>query len=383
MLFTIIVSGLTVTGTLLLRAHLQKNRTSFAAKSQALQVARSGLAEGLNWLRRQTSQPVLAFAPQLNTGATPQVLDTIDPNIGLVREFKITGKTWARYEVWKDWPGDPVPARLAWRQQYRCEDISSPRAQMGAGAVWRLRSIGYIYDRVDGNVAFNQAPNSVIASQVAVNEVRRMVIGLPGQAAVNVGDGNSCHINTKGRIIGGTGAGIYYPAGTGTPTTGPAGENRVTGTPRLSTAVTYDDSYEAVFGVSFEELKSMATLVVTNAVDFPSPMPAMGLVVIDCGTLQINATPLSGTAIVVVRGNVMMNPGNNSNFSGLLYVEGNLTVRDPSEIRGSVICTGNMTVQGAGDFATITFDAGVLNALMTQVGNYRPGSTTWLPRTSH
>ncbi len=159
LLLTIIVSGLTVTGTLLLRAHLQKNRTSFAAKSQALQVARSGLAEGLNWLRRQTSQPVLAFAPQLNTGATPQVLDTIDPNIGLVREFKITGKTWARYEVWKDWPGDPVPARLAWRQQYRCEDISSPRAQMGAGAVWRLRSIGYIYDRVDGNVAFNQAPN--------------------------------------------------------------------------------------------------------------------------------------------------------------------------------------------------------------------------------
>ena len=128
----------------------------------------------------------------------------------------------------------------------------------------------------------------------------------------------------------------------------------------------------------------MATLVVTNAAEFPSPMPSMGLVVIDCGTLQIgNGAPLLGTAIVVVRGNVVMNSGNYSNFSGLLYVEGNLTLRAPSEIRGSVICTGNMTVQGSGDYATITFDGGVLNMLMTRVGNYRPGSAIWLPRASH
>ncbi len=383
LLFTIIVSGLTVTGTILLQSHIKKNRTTFATKNQALQVAKSGLTEALNWMRRQTSQPVLEFAPQLDTGASPPVLDTIEPDIGLVREFKITGKIWARYEVWKQWDADPISTRLAWRQQYQCKDVSLARADATPGTVWRLRSVGYIYELADDTIAFNVAPNRVVASQIAVNEVRRMVIGLPGQAAVNVGNGSTCFINTNGRIVGGTtGAGIYYPAGTGTPTTGPLAANRVTGTPRLATAVEYDGSYEAVFGVTFDELSAMATLVVTDVDDLPSPVPEMGITVVDVGgAVQFNAsTPLLGTGIVVVRGNCTIAQGSNSNFSGLLYVEGNLTVRDPCEINGSVICTGTMTVQGVPDFATINFDGEILNTLMTELGNYRMSHTTWLPR---
>ena len=39
----------------------------------------------------------------------------------------------------------------------------------------------------------------------------------------------------NGRIVGGTnGAGIFYPQGTGNPTTGPANQNRVTGNPPLA-----------------------------------------------------------------------------------------------------------------------------------------------------
>jgi hypothetical protein len=381
LLFTVIVAGITLTGTLMLRSHIQTNRTAWASKSQALQVARSGLAEGVAWLRRQTSQPVLTFAPQLDTSASPQLLDTIDPDIGLVREFRITGKIYARYEVWKQWDADPDAARLARRQQNQCEDVSMARAGASPGTVWRLRSVGYIFNLVDATVPFNVAPNSVIASQVAVNEVRRLVIGLPGLAAVNVGDGNSCHINTNGRIVGNTAGGIYYPAGSGTPTTGPANANRVTGNPRLSTAVDYDDSYEGVFGVSFSELQAMATLVVTDPTQIPSPMPDMGLIIIDCGNVTIDdEMPLTGSGIVIIRGNTHLVPDNNSNFSGLLYVDGSLTVRAPSVINGSVICTGNMSVQGAADYATINFDGEILEELMTYLGNYRVSNTTLLPR---
>lgn len=381
LMFTMIVSGICLTGTLLLKSHIQKNRTSWASKSQALQVARSGLAEAHSWLRRQTSQPVLAFAPRLDTSSSPQMLDTIDEDIGLVREFKITGKIYARYEVWKQWATDPDVDRLAWRQQFECEDISQQRGASSAGAIWRLRSVGYIYNRVDPMVAFDQAPNSVIASQVAANEYRRVVISLPGVGAVNVADGNSCHINTMGRIIGGTGAGVYYPAGTGTPTVGPASATRVTGSPGLATAVSYDDSYDAVFGMSYDELRAMATLVITSAANVPSPMPENGIVVIEAGTLQFDAArPLTGTAIVVIRGNVTLLPGNNSNFNGLLYVEGNLTVRQPSLIKGAVICTGNLTVQGATEYATIQYDAEILSALMRHVGNYTTANTMLLPR---
>jgi hypothetical protein len=379
--FTMIVSGICLMGTLYLKGHMQKNRTSWATKSQALQVARSGLAEAHSWLRRQTAQPVLNFAPRLDTSSTPQVLDTIDEDLGLVREFKITGSIWARYEVWKRWDADPDATRLAWRQQFDCEDVSAERGASSSGAVWRLRSVGYIFNRVDASVPFDQAPNSVIATQVAANEYRRMVIVLPGTGAVNVGDGNSCHINTMGRIVGGIGAGIYYPSGTGTPTTGPASAARVVGSPPLSTAVGYDDSYEHVFGTPYAELRAMATQVVTSAANVPSPMPANGIVIIEASTVHFDAAkPLLGTAIVIIKGNVTLQPGNNSNFNGLLYVEGNLTVRAPSIIKGSVICTGNLTVQGAGEYATIQYDADVLNSLMNQVGNYTAANTTMLPR---
>jgi hypothetical protein len=39
-------------------------------------------------------------------------------------------------------------------------------------------------------------------------------------------------------------------------------------------------------------------------------------------------------------------PGQLLGFSGLLYVQGNLTVREPCEIQGAVVVTGTVTIQG-------------------------------------
>src|SRR5690606_24062328 len=119
------------------------NRTLFITNYQAVMAARSGLTEGLSWLRRQTSQPVTVFQPTLDTSATPPILDTEDPDIGLVRDFRISGNLWARYEVWKEWAADPDPTRLAWRQQFDCTDVSEPKVGGATGSAWRLRSIGY------------------------------------------------------------------------------------------------------------------------------------------------------------------------------------------------------------------------------------------------
>ncbi len=381
MWFTVIVAGIVLTGTLYLESHRRQTRNSFIAKAQAVQIARSGLTEALSWMRRQTSQPVMGFAPQLDPLATPPVLDTIDPDIGLVREFQISGKQWARYEVWKVWDADPDPTRLAWRQQMQCEDISSARLAAAAGSIWRLRSLGYVYNLEDPSKAFNEAPNSIIGRELLETEVQRLSINLPGEAAVNVGDGNSCHINTNGRIIGGTAGGIYYPAGSGTPTTGPASANRVTGTPALSTAVGYDDSFEAVFGVGIDDLRSMADMIVTDPSEFPSPVSNNALVIVDAtSTMQWDsAIPLLGSGIVIVLGNANLNSGSLSNFSGLLYIDGNFTMRDPAEIRGAVMCTGNMTVQGNPDYATILFDEDVLNNLRMDFGNYQRSNTLLIP----
>jgi len=383
LMFTTVVVGIVLTGTLTLKSQIAHNRTLFITNYQAVMTARSGLTEALSWMRRQTSQPVTAFEPQLDEAANPQILDTEEPDIGLVRDFRISGNLWARYEVWKEWAADPDTERLAWREQFDCTDISAAKASAATGAAWRLRSVGYVYRRLDEDVAFNEDPNLVLATELAETDVMRSVLNLPGQAAMNISDGNSGHINTMGRIIGGVAAGIYYPQGSGTPTVGPKNQQRVTGSPSLSAGTTYDDSYEGVFGLTFAELSSMADQVVTSAADFPSPVPENGLTVADVSTMQFDSSqPLQGTGIVIIRGNVTLLPGNNSLFSGLLYVEGNLTIRAPSELNGSVICTGNMTLQGSSDYATINYDGDVLASLMNSLGNYRQVNSLFLPRRS-
>lgn len=383
LMFTTVVVGIVLTGTLTLKSQIAHNRTLFITNYQAVMTARSGLTEALSWMRRQTSQPVTEFEPQLDTLANPQVLDTEDSDIGLVRDFRISGNLWARYEVWKEWAADPDPDRLAWRQQFDCSDISTAKAGGNAGMAWRLRSVGYVYRRLDESLAFNEDPNLVLATELAETDVMRSVINLPGESAVNVNDGNNCHINTSGRIVGGSAAGIYYPQGSGTPTTGPKNQQRVTGSPALAAGTTYDDSYEGVFGLTFAELSSMADQMVTSSNDFPSPLPENGLVVADISSMQFDSSlPLEGTGIVIIRGNVNLISGNNSLFSGLLYVEGNLTVRAPCEINGSIVCTGNMTVQGSSDYATINYDGDILATLMNALGNYRQVNSLFLPRRS-
>ena len=300
--FTVIVVGVTVSGTLIMRSNEIKTRTSFVQRGQAVEIAKSGLTEALGWFRKQTSQPATNFQPVLDLLSDPQVLDTEEPDIGIVRQWKITGAVWCRYEVWKDWSADPDPERLAWRNQMLIRDVSAERRAVGSGAVWKLRSIGYVFRRVEPTLAFDQFPNQVIGHEILEMEIRRLSLQPPGQSAVSILDGNSAHINTKGRIIGGSdGAGIFYPQGTGTPTTGPP-PPRVTGTPPLSPSLDYYGTVEDVFGVSPEQLTAMADQIITDPDDFPAPVPSNSISVSEVASINFdNARPLQGTGIVYIK----------------------------------------------------------------------------------
>lgn len=382
LIFTVIVVGIVSTGLLILLSHRNATNMAFGRDSQAVQIARSGLTEARSWLNRQTSQPVVRFEPLLISGATPPILDTLEPAIGLVRQFKVEGRKWARYEVWKEWDADPDPARLRRRQLWQCEDVSAARSASSEGASWRLRCVGYIYDNIDPTLAFNQRPNHIIAHQLMEVAVQRLILQFPGQAAVNVSDGNNCHINTRGRIFGGsTAAGIYYPKESGTPTTGPNDKARVTGSPPLSgTAINYDDSYEAVFSVPLSQLKAMATMVLPDLTNFPNPVPEGSLIIVEDNSITFNSSiPLRGNGVVILSGNVMLLPGNMSDFSGFLYIDGNFSMRAPSHIRGAVVCTGNLTLQGALDYATITYDGEVLALLRQSFSRYVLATSYRLP----
>jgi len=373
LLLTITLVGIVVSGSSMMKANQSRTETSFLVTGQAAEFARSGLIEAVNWFRRQPVQPVTTFQPVLDTAADPKILDTEDPDIGLMREFKITGRLWGRYEVWKRWDADPDPERLAWRNQVRVEDVSLKRGRPTAGNVWRVRSIGYIYDRRDPNVDFRSYPNRIVASETLEAEISRLSIALPGQAALCARRGDDVTIKKNGRVLGGSlAAGIFYPQGTGSPTLMNGSE--VTGVPDLAPSVVYDDSLDYVFGVSEAGLQAMADLLLEDPADFPSPLPPASLIVYDDPADLLVFSPsrkLEGTGIVVIKGNVRMSPGSLSFFDGLLYIDGNLDMNAPFVMQGAFIVTGTVTVQGVGDFGDLVYSDTTLSLVQDNLASYR------------
>ena len=371
--FVLIIGGLVASGTLLMRAGNTSVEIRYRREAQAVQFAKSGLTEALHWLRRQTGQPVTDFKPLRDTAANPQVLDTDDPMIGLVRDFQIAGDVWGRYEVWREDETDSDLVRLDFRRKYQMVDLSIERGFSGSGNVWLVRSIGYIYQKLDLLTAWDQKPNRILASSTLECESQRLSLQPPAQAAVSIDRGNNLKVKTKGRVRGGAvGAGVYYPTGTGTPRDGPAAANRITGTPDLSASPDYKDSVKDVFGVTRDELRAMADFVITDPNDFPDPVPDFSIVFVECPTITFDlARSLNGTAAVYIDSNVTLLPGNDSSFNGLLYVDGNFTMRQKSDIYGAVVCTGNMTLRGSADYATIWYDDEVLKSIRRAIGVYR------------
>jgi hypothetical protein len=184
---------------------------------------------------------------------------------------------------------------------------------------------------------------------------------------------------TRGRIYGGAlGAGVFHQFGTGSVTVSGTGA-AITGVPPVSPSNTYADDLVSVFGVNLAELRGMADAIYTDPAEFPSPIPRDTLVVAETDLTFTTDRPLAGTGIVVVIGDVVVDPASNSTFSGLLYIQGSLVLREPSELQGAIVVTGPVTVQGASDYATITFDDGIVNRLRQTLGTYRQSSATVRP----
>jgi len=374
MLLSIVLVGIVVSGASILKSSRAKTETAFLLTGQASQFARSGLMETINWLRRQPEQPALAFNPKLDTTASPKILDTEDPDIGIMREFKISGKIWGRYEVWKQWDTDPDPERLAWRQKLQSVDVSLKRGRTQPGSVWLVRCAGYVYERRDAGVDMRAYPNRVLASEILEAEVSRLAVALPGQAALCVRSGTDITLGKNGRVAGGaSAAGVFYAQSSGTPMLNV--DSELTGEPSSAASAVYDDSIGYVFGVSLAELRAMADNHVEDEKDFPSLLRDGSITLLD-GKINFGPTrSLKGSGIVVINGNCTINPGSTSSFSGLLYVDGKLTIHAPCTIRGAVIATGQTSVQGVGDFSEIAYDEKVLEAIQRNLGSYRLSTT--------
>jgi hypothetical protein len=360
----------------------------FSAEGQARAVAEAGLVDAFAWFRRQQVQPVTTFAPRRDLAAIPPVNETDDPSIGLVREYEILPSLWGRYEVRK--PVVPetytdananglydsgeayVDANGNGKRDPGGEttDVSLQRGLPGLGGVWQLVSHGIIFRRPRTDLPLGTGPNQRVAGSVISSQIRRLTITPPGSAALCAKTASTITIGNRGRVSGRTKTGIVYKSSTGAPTLLAGSE--VTGTPATGSLATYSDTVPSVFGVSLIELKGMADASYADVASFPASIGEYTLQIANSAITFDAARPLRGTGIVVVLGNCTIDVGSNSFFNGLLYVQGNLTVRAPAYLRGTIIATGTVDIRGTGgDYVEVDYDASILTQLLTLMGQYR------------
>jgi Tfp pilus assembly protein PilX len=392
-----VIAGVIVSGTSTFLSVEKMSTIDFRAESQARAVAEAGLVDAYAWFRRQTTQPVTTFAPVRNLAAIPAINETDDAAIGLVRDYEILPSLWGRYEVRKPTAAETftdsnadglythgeayTDANSNGRRDPAREtrDVSTERGLSGAGAVWRIESVGTVYRRTTTGAALGTAANPRITSVRLCAEIRRLTIVPPATAAICVRTRSSVVLGNRSRVTGGAAGGLIGPTGTGTPTV--SGE--LTGTPANGTVPTpFNDQITQVFGVSTLELKAMADGAYTDPALFPSPIGDYTLHVME-GAITFDATrPLRGTGVVVVVGNCTIAASSNSFFNGVLYVQGNLHVRAPVYLRGTVIVTGSVDIAGTGgDYSEIVRDSAMITAVLRTMGQYRFSTSPYEPAT--
>ncbi len=363
-------------------------RVEVEAPAQARAVAEAGIVDAYAWFRRQSIQPVTTFAPRRVLTAVPPINETDDPTVGLLREYEIAPDLWARYEVrltvpaepFTDWDADGLydtgepysdtNGNGQWDAAGETRDVSVQRGQGGSGTIWQLVSHGTIFARPDGALPLGQGRNQRLSMTRVATEIRRLTLVLPAESAICSARGDAVTLGARSRILGGSRAGVVFASSTGSPARLSGSE--VSGSPSTSAVPAYDGSIDAVFGVSLAELKSMADLSTTNGAGLPSPIGDFTLAVVD-DDVVFNATrPLRGTGILVVLGDCTIADGSNSFFNGLLWVGGDLTLRAPSYIRGTIVAEGQVDVYGTGgDYAEVNFDDWIITELLALLGQYR------------
>ena len=336
---------------------LQQSKRSISRQlsydGQTMNTAQAGLVDALSWYRRQTSQPVMLFSPALDGSAVPPINETDDPALGLVRDFEISelGNVWGRYEV----------------RSGEVQDVSNRRGKDSNGAIWELTSHGYIYLRQDDSKAFDEAPNKIINRVTARSEIQRLTLVPPANAAISADRGDAVTTATNTRIFADGNVAIAYPSGTGSATRNGETKSAVA----ESLVLDYNASIASVFGVTQQELISMADIRAASAADLPEKLPGMSLVVVQ-GNATFNAQkPLQGVGVLVILGDMTISPNSASNYNGLIYVTGNYRQGAPSSITGAIIARGNVAIDGASDFSEVNYDTNILSQIQTALGQYR------------
>jgi hypothetical protein len=356
-------------------------------QGQALNIAQAGLVEGADWFRRQQTQPVANYNPTRNLAANPPVDDTdvITVPASITRDFLISapGRVWAHYEV--------RTGNAAAGTGVLDVSVSRKGPLASVGSIWQLESTGVVYVRNDSNLstAYNVSPNQVLATKTVRSEIQKLSCRLPDNAAISIPTSSNAAVTIgttewHARVVGGqTGRGVSSSSGTA-PGVNVGGGSTLSGTSAWSNgAAAGSFSMNTVFGVtSPSDIVAVADITVNDEALLPSPLPQMQMIFINKGgnVLFNAARPLSGSGILIVNGNLTID-GGPSSFNGVIWVSGTYTQNGPSTVNGSVIVAGASAAinGGGGDFAEVYWDPFMFNQVQQQLSQYRFSRSGYVP----
>lgn len=338
-------------------------------QGQAINAAEAGLADGLSWFRRQAVQPVKNFVPKVDPATKPPTNDSEDTTIGIVRTYQISGpgRLMGRYEVRI---GDPVKGTgvLDVTQQ-------KGKTSAGAGSVWQIESVGYVWVQNNAALKYNQDPNVIISTQTARTEIQKLSVNLPdGGAGVYSARCAGVLVDARTKIQGGPGIGVSCKNLTGVITN----NGVVTGATAIKQNSVAGYDIQAVFSVTTQELLGLADVNVALVQDLPTTLPSMSLIVIRGNAIFTQQRPLVGSGILVVFGNLTVNANSNASYSGVVYATGDININEPSLISGAVISANassspasSVQINSASDVTEVDYDPSMIAQINQQMGQYR------------
>lgn len=404
---------------------MHNTQDEFRKAAQASNIARAGLRDGIGWFKNQSALggsvsklgpysasdcADAAFDPAFNTD--PSLRETIDASTGLVKDLRldpgrnIYGRYILRKQACKPAGGDytlndPEYDKLA------VHDITDYRGKglKGEGLAWHLVSQGIIYQRnnltKDANGVFTtgpeDAPNRILDKATVEIDINRMNLAKPFAPITVTAPFNGTTIqsqfNTNCKVVGrnATSTVIYSSQGGGSnPSGNPecqyedcSGGNdqkhdRIDGTDPMS--------IEEVFAVSKDEIRSVADYIYTSRDDLEaahyqdslgrSKLP-MALYYLDGNFTFDNNHVLQGNGILFVDGNLTLN-ADSFTFTGVVYVTGQLTMKDNNEISGAAF--GNRVICQPGTKASFEYNEGILETVRDTLALYRESTLSYTSR---
>ncbi len=357
-------------------------------KTQVRDIARGGILDAVNWFRRQTLQPVASESPTAGRYPTPDAAfapttstsepdgGSMDAAVGLVKEYELSPERnfWARHEVRRQAGSTPDP--------HAAHDISALRfanVPAGEGRAWSLVSRGIVFEKIDADAAFNQAPNRVVRDAFAYSEIQRFLIAIPPPAAVVTPDAkDSLVFRSYTTVDGQTAPGVLTFSNL-------AGFNNsnnavIIGLPDPvveQIAVSLD--VQDFFGVPQEDLPFMSDVVLDDAILIQNQSGSFLRAELDNVFVYVKGSAgapvprysLSGSGIAFIEGSAEVT----GNFSGLIFVSGELRLYE-IQIRGAVVVIGalkssNITGTSIPTINNIIFDQSVVQQVVAANSHYR------------